>query len=215
MGRAICKKNLHGAEAELQKPLQAVLHAVGQGGVAGVAEDALLLRPAQQLVHRPPQQLALEVPQRQVDGAHGVAGEAAGAERGRRAPHQVPRLLGGGDRLPRQQRGEVVVDDRRHRRTVQRQAEAPGAVVRGRHACHRQPVGGRGAARLRIAVQGTVEVAAGARRHPRRRLRPRRQVDAGGADLLYAHTAGYSSGAPAVVNASRKPFTIHTNSRNG
>ena len=30
-----------------------------------------------------------------------------------------------------------------------------------------------------------------------------------------AARASYSSGGPAVVNASRKSFTIHTNSRNG
>ena len=94
---------LHGPEAELQEPRDAVLGAVGDVGVAGVAEDLLLLRPTQKRVHGQVEQLTLQVPQRIVHGADGVARQASGAVRGRGSLHLVPQAFRGQAALPFQQ----------------------------------------------------------------------------------------------------------------
>ena len=70
------QEELDRLEPELEEPGDAALGAVGEVGVAGVAGDALLLRPAQQLVDRAAEQLALQVPERVVDRADRVAGQA-------------------------------------------------------------------------------------------------------------------------------------------
>ena len=88
------RKSLTALKPSSRNQVDALFGAVGEVGVAGVAGDALLLRPAQQLVDRPAEQLALQVPQRDVDRADRVAGEPGAAVRCRAAPQHVPVLLG-------------------------------------------------------------------------------------------------------------------------
>src|SRR5258708_3176691 len=92
--RALAQENIDRLEAEFEEPGHALVGAVGKVGVACVAGDALLLRPTQQLVDRPAEQLALQVPQRDVDGTDRVAAEPGATVRCRAAPQHVPVLLG-------------------------------------------------------------------------------------------------------------------------
>src|SRR5205814_8488072 len=125
----IPQEQLHRPEPELEEPGDAVLGPVREIGVARVARDALLLRPTEQLVDRPLQKLALQVPERVVDRADRVAGQPGRPVWGRRAAHQVPQLLGRDAILADEDLSEVAVDDLLHWPGVVREADAPGAVV--------------------------------------------------------------------------------------
>ena len=60
--RTVRQEELHCLESQLQEPIDAVRHAKRGVGVAGVAEDFVLLGTAQQFIYGPAEQLAFEVP---------------------------------------------------------------------------------------------------------------------------------------------------------
>ncbi len=122
VGGAIGAGELGRLEAELHVPV---------GVVAGsVAELLVACRPAGQLIDRQLQQLALEVPQRQIHRADGVGGEARGRIGRRDAHHHVEQLFGGERILVDEQWAEMIVDQRHRGLAVAGGAEAPRAVVR-------------------------------------------------------------------------------------
>ena len=117
VGRAVRTGQLGRPEAELQVPV---------GVAAGrVAEQLVAGRTAEQLVHRTLQQLSLEVPQGEVDGADRVGVQAGGAVGRSHAHHHVVALLRGQAGFPLEPGPEVVVDDRRHRAPVAGRPRTP------------------------------------------------------------------------------------------
>ena len=135
------RKTLTASKPSSRNQVHALFGAVGKVGVAGVAGDALLLRPAQQLVDRPAEQLAFQVPERDVDRADRIAREPGAAVRRRTAPHHVPELLGRHGVLPDEQVREVAVHDLADRTGVVGEAEPVGAVLSGHHHRGAPPVG--------------------------------------------------------------------------
>ena len=121
--RAERSRELEHLEAALDVPVDVVAGDVAGDPVADLAAD--------ERIHRLVEQLADEVPERQVDGADGVGRESLGAVGASGAEHQVPALLDGEAVLALQQRREVVADDRRDRIAVVGPAETEGAVLGG------------------------------------------------------------------------------------
>ena len=122
---------LGGREAELHVPF--VLRP------GGIADDLVAGGAAEQLIHRPIQHLALQIPEREIDGAYGVRGDPRGAE-GRAEPqHHVVDALRGQRRLADDAGTEVVVDQGGQRPAQRAYAETLGAVLGGDDDAHAGP----------------------------------------------------------------------------
>ena len=177
------QEQLHRLEAEFQEPVDAVGDAVGSVGVAGVAENLVLLRTAEQFIDRHAKQLAFEIPERVVNGADGVARQADIAVSGGSALHHVPCLFGRHAVLPDENRRELVVDDGVDRRGVDGDAQPPSAVFGGNHASGSAPRRAKvGFAELRVHHRGADPIGHIQFRHSRRGARAWRKVDGYGSD---------------------------------
>ena len=94
-----------------------------------IAKNLFLLRSAKQLVDRPLQQLPLQIPQRQINGADRKTGQSVTAVGGAHPPHHIKTLLRCQHRLAHQLSSEVIVDNSEDRTGVVGQPQSKRAVV--------------------------------------------------------------------------------------
>ena len=162
----------------------------------GIAEDLILLRAAEQFIDRALQELALEVPERNIERADGIAGQAARPIGRSHTHHHIPELFSRHAILTCQRRGKVIIDHAHHRAAVDGNAEAGCAILRGDEDRGALPLG----ARERVAQFGIAGDRArhpqvsGAAGLPRWGLGARGQVDLECADFFDLHNRCSSSG---------------------
>lgn len=113
--------DLEGTKPQFKAPVEVV--------ASGVEFDAVAAGAAEQAVHGLAQQLALEVPQRQIDAALGNGRATGMTEALSSAPHQVVEKFRGQTIAARQQGREDLLDDGSHRLAKGAAAQTPSAVL--------------------------------------------------------------------------------------
>ena len=181
--RAVRNEELDRLEAQFQEPVYAVCHAIGCVGVAGVAENLVFLRAAEQFIDGLAEQLALEVPEGVVHGTDGVACQADVAVCAGGTLHHVPGFFCRHAVLADKDGCELVVDDAVDGRAVDGDAKSPCAVLGGYDAGCASPRGAEvGFAELCVHHRGAYPIGHFKLWHPGRSFGAGSQINGDGLD---------------------------------